>query len=436
MNFKPLFALLLLFTFVSCDNEPLEGEFIVDDPSLLIPSFKAELEDFTFEAEFYSAETLQGVTTITGIRSNGDIITLSLNGAGTGSFDLVTQGFATFGIDIEPFAFNTNNQGGSGQLTVTEYSVENEIISGTFSFTATRPLLDANGQPILDGDGNPTFDVVVITEGEFNNIPLVSDGSSGGGDNSEFYAEVNGLPFIAGNETAGASYIEASNTLVITGVNETRTIQISIVNPEPGTFELGANSTFETYAFYEIEGQDPYTTLLTEGGSGTVTITTLDFENNIVSGTFSFIAGRDAGSETVTVEEGYFNQINITAGVPGSDDDYMNAFIDGIAFSADDITIITTEMIAIQGINTLTGEALFFNFPADLEPGTYNFTFDGDINAGYFNNEVTFGSNNGLFVLIENSGTLLRFAFNFQAALEPGGDIQHTISQGVFQYNF
>src|SRR5690606_9913188 len=156
----------------------------------------------------------------------------------------------------------------------------------------------------------------------------------------------------------------------------------------------------------------------------------------IVSGTFSFIAGRDAGSETVTVEEGYFNQINITAGVPGSDDDYMTAFIDGIAFSADDITIITTEMIAIQGINTLTGEALFFNFPADLEPGTYNFTFDGDINAGYFNNEVTFGSNNGLFVLIENSGTLLRFAFNFQAALEPGGDIQHTISQGVFQYNF
>src|SRR5690606_7994385 len=173
MNFKPLFALLLLFTFVSCDNEPLEGEFIVDDPSLLIPSFKAELEEFTFEVEFYSAETLQGVTTITGIRGNGDIITLSLNGAGTGSFDLVTQGFATFGIDIEPFAFNTNNQGGSGQVVVTEYSVENEIISGTFSFTGTSRVLDANGQPILDGDGDPTFDVVVITEGEFNNIQLV-----------------------------------------------------------------------------------------------------------------------------------------------------------------------------------------------------------------------------------------------------------------------
>src|SRR5690606_25242024 len=113
---------------------PLEGEFVVDDPSLLIPSFKAELEDFTFEAEFYSAETVQGVTTITGIRSNGDIITLKLNGAGTGSFDMVTQGSATFGIDLDPFAFDSNNQGGSGIVTVSVYNIQQEIISGTFSF--------------------------------------------------------------------------------------------------------------------------------------------------------------------------------------------------------------------------------------------------------------------------------------------------------------
>ncbi len=433
MNFRSIFAILLLITFVSCDNEPLEGEFIVDDPSLLIPSFKAEFEDFSFVGQIYSAQTVQGVTTITGIRSNGDIITLNLNGAGTGSFDMVTQGYATFGIDIEPFAFQTNNQGGSGQVAVTQYDTELEVISGLFSFTATRPLLDANGQPILDGNGNPTFDVVVVTEGEFKNIPLESDGSIGGGDSSEFYAEVDGLPFVAGNETAGAVFIEASNTLYIVGVNNNRTIQISIVNPEPGTYDLGANSTLESYAEYEVDGQVPYTTLLSDGGSGTVTITSLDFENNKVSGTFSFVAGRDEGNETVTVSNGFFNNINIAAGLPG-DDDFMTAIIDGNAFAADDITIITTEMIAIQGIKTPTGEALFFNFPADLEPGTYNLTFSGEINAGYFDSEVTFGSNNGLLVLIENSETMLRFAFNFQAALEQGGEIQHTISQGQFQF--
>lgn len=435
MNFRPLLALLLIIAFVSCDNEPLEGDFVVDDPSLLIPSFKAEFEDFTFVGEFYSAETVQGVTTITGVRSNGDIITLNLNGAGTGSFDMVTQGFATFGIDQEPFAFNSNNQGGFGQVTVTQYSTELEIISGTFFFTATKPILDANGQPILDGNGNPTFDVVVVSEGEFKNIPLVSDGSTGGGDTGEFYAEVDGIPFVAGDETAGATYFEASNTLVIVGVNNSRTIQINIVNPEAGTFDLGADSTIESYGVFQIDGQNPYTSLLSEGGSGTITITNLDFENNEVSGTFSFVAGRDEGNQTVTVANGYFNNINISDGVPGGGDDYLNAFVDGIAFSATDITITTTDIITIHGIKTSTGEAISFNLPADLEPGTYNFTFNGNINAAYYDGDVSFGSNNGLLVLIENSATLIRFAFNFQAVLEPGGDIEHTISQGLFQYN-
>lgn len=435
MNFRSFFAFLLLFTFVSCDNEPLEGDFVVDDPSLLIPSFKAELEDFTFVGEFYNAQTVQGITTITGIRSNGDIITLNLNGAGTGSFDMVTQGFATFGIDVDPFAFSSNNQGGSGEVTVSQYSTELGVISGTFSFTATKPLLDANGQPILDGNGNPMFDVVVVTQGEFKNIPLQSDGSTGGGDGSQFYADVDGIPFVAGDETAGATYIESSDMLLIVGVNNNRTIQINIFNPKPGTYDLGADSTFETHAVYEVDGQNPYSTLIAEGGSGTLTITSLDFEANKVSGTFSFEAGRDEGNQTVSVTNGYFNNINIAAGLPGGNNDYLNAFIDGSPFSADDITIITTDMIAIQGVKTSTGEAIFFNFPADLEPGTYNLTFSGNINAGYFDGDVTFGSNNGLLVLLENSATFLRFAFNFQASLEPGGDIEHTISQGQFQYN-
>lgn len=435
MNFRSLFAILFLIVFTSCDNEPLEGEFIVDDPSLLVPSFTAEFEDFTFDATFYSASTVQGVTTITGIRSNGDIITLNLNGAGTGSFDMVTQGYASFGIDIEPFAFFTNNPGGSGSVSVTQYDTQLEVISGSFSFIATRPLLDANGLPIVDGSGNPIFDVVEVSNGEFLNIPLESDGSTGGEISSEFFANVDGIPFVAGDETSGAVYIEASNTLVIVGENNDRTIQINIVNPELGTFDLGAETTFESYAEYEVDGQTPFSTLLSEGGSGTVTITNLDFENNRVSGTFSFVAGRDDGDQTVTVTDGFFNNISIAAGVPGEEDDFLAAFIDGNAFSADDITVVTTDMIAIQGIKTSTEEALFFNFPADLEPGTYQFTFSGDINAGYFDGEETFGSNNGLFVLIENSATLIRFAFNFQAAEEPGGEIQHTISQGLFQFN-
>ncbi len=435
MKIKPFyaFAFLILLAFVSCENEPLEGEFVVDDPTLLIPEFKAEIEDFTFVAQVATAETVQGVTTVSGIRSNGDVINLRLNGAGVGAFDMVSQGEAIFGIDVSPEAFSSQNQGGSGQVVVTQYDTQLEVISGTFSFTATRPLLDANGQPILDGNGNPTFDQVVITEGEFNNIALETDGSTGGEDPTEFYADVDGIPFVAGSETAGATFIEATNTLVIQGTNNNKIIQIHIINPEPGTFDLGAASGSDTRASYIVEEQDPYSTLLAEGGSGMVTITSLDFENNSVSGTFSFVAGRNEGTETVTIENGFFNNLNIGAGLPG-EDDFLIAFIDGVSFSADDITVITTDIIAIQGVKTSTGEAIFFTFPAGLETGTYNLTFNGDINAEYFDGEATFGSQTGLIVLLENSADFIRFAFNFQTAIEQGGEIIHVVSEGSFQF--
>lgn len=437
MNPKHIFKTLffIAFVFISCDNEPLEGDFVVEDPTLLNPQFSAEIEGFNFVADTSRAQTVQGVTTITGIRVNGDIIDLRLNGAGVGSFDMVTQGEAIFGINVDPQAFSTRNQGGSGQVVVTQYDTELQVISGTFSFTATRPLLDANGLPILDDTGNPTFDVVVITEGIFTNIPLVSDGTVGGGDEPEFFADVDGLPFVAGSENAGATFIEETNTLIIQGINNERLIQINIINPELGTFDLGAATENDSKATYVVDEQEPYSTLLVEGGTGTITITTFDLENNTVSGTFSFVAGRNEGTETVTVENGFFNNLNITAGLPGEGDDFMFAFIDGISFSADDITLITSEMYAIQAVKTSTGEAIFFNFPADLEPGTYQLTFNGDINAAYFDGETSYGSQTGLLVLLENSTQFIRFAFNMQTALEPGGEIIHSISEGSFKFS-
>lgn len=436
MKLKHIFttAFFIAFAFISCDNEPLEGEFVVEDPSELNPEFRATVEGFEFIADTARAQTVQGVTTITGIRSNGDVINLRLNGAGLGTFDMVTQGEAVFGINVEPQAFSSLNQGGSGQVVITQYDVELGVISGTFSFIASRPLLDANGLPILDGGGNPTFDVVEITEGDFTNVSLESDGTVGGGDEPEFFADVDGLPFLAGSENAGATFIEETNTLIIQGINNDRIIQIQIINPEPGTFDLGAETENESFASFTIPEEDPYTTLLAQGGSGSVTITTFDLENNTVSGTFSFVAGRNDGAETITVENGFFNNLNITAGLPGEGDDFMFAFIDGISFSADDITLITDENHNIQALKTSTGEVISFTFPANLETGTYSLTFSGENSALYFDGETTFGSQTGLLVLLENSTEFIRFAFNMQTSLEEGGEIIHSISEGTFKF--
>lgn len=168
-----------LFVAISCEDEPLEGEYYNDDGDLIEDaSFIAELEDFTFVGSPAGAETLDGITTITGNRFNGDLIVLTLHGSGTGTFDMVSQGEATFGINVEPIAFSTNTDGGSGQVDISLYDADAGLISGTFSFIARRAILDGDGNPVLDGNGNPTFDSVTITDGKFVNIPLVSDGST------------------------------------------------------------------------------------------------------------------------------------------------------------------------------------------------------------------------------------------------------------------
>lgn len=440
MKFKQFFILAGIFVmaFYSCDNESLEGEFVVDDPDLLVPMFYAEVEGVEFEGDTVNAQTVQGITTITGIKSNGDVINLNLYGTGVGSFNLVSQGEATFGINVEPLAFSSQNDGGSGEVIVTQYDVELGAISGTFSFTATRPLLDANGQPILDADGNPTFNVVVITEGEFNDIPLESDGSTGDDTNpAAFYADVDETPFTAEGENAAATYIQVNDVMIIEAIDNNQTIRLRVLNPQVGEYSLEALSTQNSLGTYQIEGEDPYTTLSSENGSGTLNITAFDLENNIVSGTFEFIAGRNEGTETITIANGTFETLTIEYGEPGDASDFMTIQIGESSFAADSVSVSADEtFITVEGVNTITAEIITVQFPLEAVAGTYTFNFGGEVNATYFDGEQLYGSQSGLLILLENSTERIRFTFNFQAVLEEGGDTVYSLSQGFFQYNY
>jgi len=289
------FALLL----TSCDNEPLEGEFVSDIPDIMEASFTAEVEGVEFVADTMYAVTQNSVTSITGVKSNGDRIVMTVQGVGPGSYNLTgNEGVATFGINVAPEAFSTDNPGGSGQLVITNYDTENNVMSGTFSFVALRPLLDNNGLPLLDENGNPTFDSVTISNGEFTDIALVTDGSTN-------------IPPL---------------------------------------------------------------------------------------------------------------------------EDFLIAKIDGVDFEANDLTISTAGIVAVQGSNTVTNQSIIIYFPEGTEAGTYDLTFTGDYSAGYFNSEITFTSQTGVLTILENSATLLRFTFSFEASELEDGEVMHTITEGEFQF--
>lgn len=242
MKLNSLYALLLLsfftLTHISCENEPLEGDFVSDIPEEVIASFTAEVEGVTFVGDTARAVTTTGVTSITGIKGNGDIIVITFQGVGVGVFNLTgNSGEATFGISTSPTAFSTQNEGGIGEIIVTQYDVELGLASGTFAFVATRALVDANGQPILDENGNPTFDSVTVTDGIFTNISLVSDGSTTLPPQEDFMrARIDTLAFDTSNIT-----IITSGFITVQGVNTLTNESLTITFPEtavPGTYDL------------------------------------------------------------------------------------------------------------------------------------------------------------------------------------------------------
>ncbi len=298
---KHPFALFTIFAllFISCENEPLEGEFVTENPDNTPASFTAKVNGVEFIADSTAVVTQNSVTTITGVKSNGDRIVMTIQGVGVGSFNLTgNDGVATFGINVAPDAFSTANPGGTGQLVITNYDAENNVASGTFSFVALRPLLDNNGLPLLDGNGNPTFESITISDGKFVNISLVTDGS---------------------------------------------------INLPP-------------------------------------------LEN------------------------------------------FLIAKIDDVIFEANDLTITTAGIVTVQGVKTVTNESIIISFPEGTEAGTYDLTFTGDYSAGYFNNVITFTSKTGVLTILENSATVLRFSFNFDASELEDGEIMHTITEGEFQF--
>ncbi|RLD27899.1 MAG: hypothetical protein DRI70_04115 [Bacteroidetes bacterium] len=161
-----LFA-LLAFTFSACENEPLEGQFVTDDGDVSADDgqFVAKINGVTFLAEttdnVYNPDS--GALVISGTKQDGESIVIAINNAAAGTFDLTTVvgisnsgSYFPAGTLLNPY-LSIGAAGGSGELTITEFDLDNLTVSGTFSINGVRPQLDSDGNPVLDGEGNIVY---------------------------------------------------------------------------------------------------------------------------------------------------------------------------------------------------------------------------------------------------------------------------------------
>lgn len=165
LSFLLLFAAI---TFVSCDDEQLEGEFFVtpdgSDPieNNNTGSITAQINGSGFSAsgQFANASFQSNVFSIAGAGSSGELVVVSISGANIpGTYDIGpgSLGSGVYTPGSGQNASISNFEGGSGSLTITELDLTNLLASGSFQFTAINSL---------------TEESTVITNGVFTNLSV------------------------------------------------------------------------------------------------------------------------------------------------------------------------------------------------------------------------------------------------------------------------
>jgi hypothetical protein len=382
-------SLLLIFIHFSCVNEPLEGDFPQDDGVLNIEEgeFRANVGIANFSTGLaVGVLSNTDLLTITGtVPDTGESIVLTIENPGVGTFN-ITAGLGTqnSGVYIEtnlenPFV-SDGTFGVFGQLNITEFDAQNATVSGTFSFTGVRVVLDVDGNPVLDSNGQPTLETEEITNGIFNKIPYTTEDQGGGGTpiTDEFVYKVDGVNFYAESVTTSLNTVAGVSVVKIVAVNELGEI-IRIDIPEDlgiGTFAMEplSDGTKLIGLFNPATVGENLTS-----NPGTINITRFNVFTGIIEATFEFTATDPLGQDSSIAEitEGSFKVDYISS--PGDTVTSFTAFIDGEFFGPDSIFVGETIFNGLSRFNITaiisdTGQKMGLFFPTDIEIGTYEMT--------------------------------------------------------------
>ena len=212
-------------------------------------------------------------------------------------------------------------------------------------------------------------------------------------------------------------------SVTIHGFTNEETMTLHISRAAKRTFDLGENSS--NYAMFLDKGGNLYST--NPAGHGQIVVSTLDEENNHISGTFKYEAYL-SGIDTIYVEKGVFFQ------VPFSEDGVLDpnnagsfrAKVNGALFSP--ILVVAKDSgnsIVLTG--STTNATITLSVPVSVEAGDYILPKSG-FTAKYKNDNTSQNANSGEIKVLEHniSTKSLKGSFTFSTN-------QNEISEGSFE---
>ncbi|MEM7104348.1 MAG: DUF6252 family protein [Bacteroidota bacterium] len=261
-----------------------------EDGTTINGTMKCKIDGTTWEAVLPSASILNGLINVTGISSNGMILTITVSGTTTGTYTLEPTG-------LNAIAFVENNSGTTpafvsnqniantnyGEVVITNIDTDAKTISGTF-FTEVHRLVDGMER--------------IITEGEFNAVSYEDTTTP---TNSTMSVTIDGNAWTANSASGFLNF----GSLSLTGTDASGAVSVGLIIPDdtpPGMYTLGAPS-FSTYGAQYNPGPNTFLA----GDSGTLTITEHNTTTQVIKGNFEFDASEfPTGPLTATLTNGSF----------------------------------------------------------------------------------------------------------------------------------
>ncbi|MDG1328072.1 MAG: DUF6252 family protein [Flavobacteriaceae bacterium] len=455
-----IFMLSIVLLQTSCVNEPLEGDFPQDDGSITIDEgeFRANVGIGNFSTGLASGVLSDtNLLTITGtVIETSESIILTLENPGVGTFN-ITAGLGTqnSGVYIQtnpenPFV-SDGTFGVFGQLNITDFDTQNATVSGTFSFTGVRVVLDVDGNPVLDSNGQPTFETEEITNGIFNKIPYTAEEQGGGGTpiTDEFFAKVDGVNFDAESITTSLNTIAGVSVVKIVAVNELGEIIRIDIPEDTGVGTYAMESLSDGTKLISLFNPATVGENLTSN-PGTINITKFNTFTGIIEATFEFTATDPLELDPTVAEitEGSFEVDYISS--PGDTVTSFTAFIDGQFFGPDSIFVGESVFNGVSRFNITaiisdTGQKMGLFFPTDIEIGTYEMTsnlINGSEKFCQYTPEIgvttTYISSPGTLTILDynQDAGFIEGTFTYSAIDLTNPDQVYEITEGEFTLEF